>query len=396
MTTNNPIPPSQSNSQPFSFSDAGVVEFYQGPVIIDDNLTVQGNLTVDGTIDGGTVVYDDVTVSGTLTVEISGALIVDGSAALPVGTGIAASWQFENASLVQNNSGQTLPTPPATTTIQTAVPNAGVNNSIDLVAANDGYGFFSASSTGGSLSAPTATQANTVLAYFGARGHNGATWTEYVASISINSEQVFGTYNGSSIDFYTTPFNSSAVTTAAILAEGLQLCNNGSAPTGGDQGGGTLNTAGNIYVNGVEVLTSIGSYAELSATTIANFTVTNTSAEMFGMGATWTITPAKSGKILVTLQAYIDPATSSNSINYQLYAGAGTAPAKGAAVTGTSFGAALVAETTGGIPLPIVIVMILTGFTAGTKYWFDLAGYAGNAINTMNVEGITISLGEMP
>jgi hypothetical protein len=109
----------------------------------------------------------------------------------------------------------------------------------------------------------------------------------------------------------------------------------------------------------------------VSALTTA-FSTTSTTAVMAGAGLTFT--PKKgSGIVKVALAAVVSNATASDGVKAQIAYGTGSAPAAGAAATGTAVGDAstftsAAANAAGTIPLTVVI----TGLTPGVTYWIDL------------------------
>jgi hypothetical protein len=95
---------------------------------------------------------------------------------------------------------------------------------------------------------------------------------------------------------------------------------------------------------------------------------------MMGMGATVTITPTRSGIVAVWFSTDVTSAVVGAGPQIQARFGTGTAPANGAAVTGSVAGgvATCVIAIAGGY-LRLAQSYLLTGLTLGTPYWFDVS-----------------------
>jgi hypothetical protein len=128
--------------------------------------------------------------------------------------------------------------------------------------------------------------------------------------------------------------------------------------------------------------------------------LTSSSYTMFGLGGTIKITPLKSRKIRLTLTFFPTAVgTGSGMNNYKVAYGSGSAPANGAAATGTVVGgtyqgggAIAVAST----PPSIVRNIIVTGLVAGTQYWFDVQGAKNASYTSMGMSNIEATLQELP
>jgi hypothetical protein len=116
-------------------------------------------------------------------------------------------------------------------------------------------------------------------------------------------------------------------------------------------------------------------------TNFTNATQVNTgsnTAVMAGFGSSWAITPSSTGRvrIRVTGSCALSLGSSPNQINLNLRYGTGTAPAGGAAATGTQM---LTSDYYGGVALsansewgaPITLEAEVSGLTLSTAYWFD-------------------------
>ena len=98
-----------------------------------------------------------------------------------------------------------------------------------------------------------------------------------------------------------------------------------------------------------------------------------TSTTYVMMGLAGSITPKYTGSIYFQISGVISNSGTGGTAA-ELYIGTGSAPANGAAYTGTQVGRATeISPTTGGGQYPFSIQGIATGLTVGTAYWLDLA-----------------------
>ncbi len=124
----------------------------------------------------------------------------------------------------------------------------------------------------------------------------------------------------------------------------------------------------------------------------------STSLKMMGLACAFT--PANPGGIvLVTMSGVASTATAAVAVTAGGRYGTGSAPANGAAVTGTRFGAASdltlgpAAAAAAGIPFTLTALLQLI---SGTAYWFDLAVATGNASDAASVASIGVTIAELP
>lgn len=135
--------------------------------------------------------------------------------------------------------------------------------------------------------------------------------------------------------------------------------------------------------------------AVLQSTTLNPAGTTSTIGVHAGMGGTCALTPTYSSRVTASFGGYILNNTAGDGAEVQIRYGTGTAPVNGAALTGTAIGP--FSETLGlgaNILVPFTTKAIITGLTAGTAYWFDLAEFAVTG-GTMTANGIQCSLAEM-
>ena len=100
----------------------------------------------------------------------------------------------------------------------------------------------------------------------------------------------------------------------------------------------------------------------------------STTLVMMGLGGTCTITPIRTGRLFLEFVGIMFNATALDTTRVQAYFGTGTAPTNPTAVTGTSVGPLLpVASGTSNQSTAFSAGGIITGLTAGTAYWLDIA-----------------------
>jgi len=131
----------------------------------------------------------------------------------------------------------------------------------------------------------------------------------------------------------------------------------------------------------------------------ADPTVT-TSATGVMMGLAGTITPTRSGKVLVTISGDMDNSGSGNAVTAQIRTGTGAAPANGAALTGTTRSANIRGENpivTLANPLcrfPFSIQAYVSGLTLNTAVWLDL-GVSAQGGGNARVRNLTVTAIEL-
>jgi hypothetical protein len=76
----------------------------------------------------------------------------------------------------------------------------------------------------------------------------------------------------------------------------------------------------------------------------------------------------------------------------QLSYGTGTAPANGAALTGTAVGTAL--GTSAGPSVPVTLSAIISGLTLGTPYWIDIIQVSSTGA-LINIQNVTVTITEI-
>ena len=124
---------------------------------------------------------------------------------------------------------------------------------------------------------------------------------------------------------------------------------------------------------------------------------TNTSGLMAGLAGA--ITPAFSGRVMIIISGRITNSggTAGQGAAAAIRYGTGSAPANGAALTGTEIGnitAMLLERSTASDPFPFTCSALVTGLVLGTAYWIDLR-QAASVGGTGVVSNISISAFEV-
>jgi hypothetical protein len=85
------------------------------------------------------------------------------------------------------------------------------------------------------------------------------------------------------------------------------------------------------------------------------------------------ITPQVTGRVLVQINGVIAQSTTADGAIFDIRMGTGTAPANGAAPSGTVYGGQMsMTFLTGVLKVPFSITALVTGLTVGTAYWIDI------------------------
>ena len=117
---------------------------------------------------------------------------------------------------------------------------------------------------------------------------------------------------------------------------------------------------------------------------------------MMGLSSgTTRITPALSGKVLITVTGNMANSIAGDGASIQLRYGSGSGPSNAAALTGTAVGVYknMISSTAGG-KQGFVISSILTGLTVGTGYYIDvgLKAVTGGTANIYDVDVTAVEL----
>jgi hypothetical protein len=123
----------------------------------------------------------------------------------------------------------------------------------------------------------------------------------------------------------------------------------------------------------------------------------STSLVCMGLGATCAITPAASGKVLVTVTGFAQSLTAAANITVGCRYGTGAAPANGDADTGTRFGAhadPVVKPGTTGVSVPFAFTGLLS-LTPGTSYWLDVVAATGTGADHAKITDVGVTAVEL-
>lgn len=235
-------------------------------------------------------------------------------------------------------------------------------------------------------------------------GENGAiyettdpsiTLVDFIFKTSVNQRNIrYEARSGST--FYSTPEFQFGVAAGPSLVVG----DNGIFVRGS---AGTVSTSvsATTYYNLPSGFT--GTYASYSSTPADPAGTTNTTGVMMGLGGAAKITPTATGKVMFMISGDMTNPTDDSACNVQMRTGTGTAPANGAALTGTTRGGLIKYEinntSLGGTAearVPFTCSMLVTGLTLNTAVWIDLALQRTNNSGTCLVRDISISAYELP
>ncbi|MCD6503702.1 MAG: hypothetical protein J7K58_05735, partial [Euryarchaeota archaeon] len=169
----------------------------------------------------------------------------------------------------------------------------------------------------------------------------------------------------------------------------------------GNSTGNTLTKTTLTAGNGIDITNGTGSItiSETAANTFqatpANPAATvNTTGVMMGLGST--ITPNKSGTVMIIISGDIQNNANNGGGQVQIRYGSGAAPANGNVMVGTTSGGRVQYTNAvfNGNPHPFSVNAIVSGLTVSTAYWFDLS-LAAISSGTANISNISISIVEL-
>jgi hypothetical protein len=295
-----------------------------------------------------------------------------------------ADWSFSGNSLIGSVSGQTAPTILVNDAYLHLV---GTTSGSPGVQVNTYAGFvgFVGARADGTPASPTTIGAAENMMLFRSYGYNGTSYVEG-SRLSFSSSAAWtGSANGAFIDFYTT------ATASTTITPNMRLNNDGGLAlpsTAASEGSGTINVANGYYIAASNIQTA---KAATSKTTASPGSVTATSATYKMLGFAGTITPKWNTAIMLTITGSVTDATLADTVTLVASYGTSTAPTNGANLTGTQVGSvyafaqAVASDATG-----FAIGVVITGLTAGTAYWLDLAvGSAGGHAITFGSTNIS-------
>ncbi len=129
----------------------------------------------------------------------------------------------------------------------------------------------------------------------------------------------------------------------------------------------------------------------------------NTSAFLM-QGLAGSITPTRTGIILITISGTINAAvatTVNNGVIYQVSIGTGAAPGSNTALAGTQLGAVqtytspIAPTATADVNVPFALIAITTGLTIATAYWVDLAAKSITNPSQIGFAAVTVNAVEL-
>jgi hypothetical protein len=190
----------------------------------------------------------------------------------------------------------------------------------------------------------------------------------------------------------TTTGTTAAGTTGQVLQSagvGTPIWSTASYPASAGNAGNYLRSNGTNFVS--TPITHNQSTNEVARS------VTGTAVRMLGYGTT--ITPARSGTILIMVSGDITHPTAAHGGQVQIAFGTGTIPVNGAAQTGTTTGGDVKFLNGSGNQAaagkaPFSLQSIVSGLTVGTTYWVDLQAASTN-ISALTFGDVTISIIEL-
>lgn len=138
---------------------------------------------------------------------------------------------------------------------------------------------------------------------------------------------------------------------------------------------------------------SVGSYIQRLPSDPS--TTTSLTGVMMGMGSTVSVSPSKSGILVINVSGDADNQTNGNGYQMQLRYGTGTAPTNGSSLTGTTTGSLIVGlSSNSSNRYPFSLNSIVSGLSIGTTYWFDIS-LASVGGGTSRVRNISFSIHEL-
>ena len=137
-------------------------------------------------------------------------------------------------------------------------------------------------------------------------------------------------------------------------------------------------------------------------TSVASPTAPASTAAYKMQGLAGSITPKRSGIILITISgtATSSTVTAGDGIQYQISYGTGSAPSNGGALAGTQNStiqkyvnpATVIAAD---VATPFSTTVVVTGLTIGTAYWIDLAAESIATVSSGGLSAVSVTAVEL-
>jgi hypothetical protein len=135
--------------------------------------------------------------------------------------------------------------------------------------------------------------------------------------------------------------------------------------------------------------------ALLQTTGVTPSGTTSTIGVMVGLAGAFT--PLRTGILLISITGAMYNTLASGATTIQIRYGTGTAPANGAALTGTGVGSQVVGKTQGAADYkPFNAISLVTGLTKNQAIWIDLSQKTDNASGTAGLNSVAIVAYELP
>jgi len=129
--------------------------------------------------------------------------------------------------------------------------------------------------------------------------------------------------------------------------------------------------------------------------TPANPTATSSATGVM-MGLSASITPVLTGKVMIIISGDIDNDTNARGAVVQMRTGTGSAPANGAALTGTTQGGAVnFFQNNANIRSPFTLNAIVSGLTLNTAVWVDVSLATSASPSVARIRNISMSIVEI-
>jgi hypothetical protein len=174
------------------------------------------------------------------------------------------------------------------------------------------------------------------------------------------------------------------------VSVGTSITGPGTVPAGGTAGQELIKNSGANY----DTIWSTASGVTLQSAQANPGATTSTTGVMAGLAQT--ITPARSGKIVIFIAGNGYNNTAADGYSCQIRYGTGTAPANGAAPVGTAIGATAQGHSAAsGYRSSFCLTALVTGLTVGTAVWIDLLEAAVTG-GTMQLQQVTVTAWELP
>jgi hypothetical protein len=279
-----------------------------------------------------------------------------------------ADWSFSSHNLIGNVSGSAVPTFSLTNGIQLVGASGANGVQINTFAA---AGQFVAQRADGTAASPATIAASSeVLLTVSGAGYNGTSYVVGANVRALTTQAFSSTATGTYLAFATTPTGSTGTTQSmGLSAGGLGGLTLPTAQT--DEGAGTVNVSTGYFIGGSNIQTA---KAATNKTTASPGSVTATSPTYKMLGFAGTITPKFNTAVVLNFTGSTTDATLADTVTLVLSYGTGGAPSNGGALAGTQVGAVYAfAQDVASDATGFSLTAVVTGLSAGTAYWLDLA-----------------------